>query len=256
MVRDIVQLETAVNTISPEYLLDFTSEYGISEMLHPEIPGPGDRIVDFPEGKVGVYTSKRPGKNTPQCYTKPLDSLKNWNNRFFWVDERVFPTVVDWRTSAPKDGMPANGTYSVEAVKALDTHQIDLFSLIRAPNPTKVKTGSRPRAPHEVPLLTLTSARVIEMDETAPATDSSGVPSAIERSPLDFAYEAGASDMGTAAPEVPPPEDVPTTAAPGASQAEEAVAAEPPTTRESRKRGHDGTDANAPPKSLRRDHAD
>nr|GEV44605.1 hypothetical protein [Tanacetum cinerariifolium]GEV60023.1 hypothetical protein [Tanacetum cinerariifolium] len=70
-----------------------------------------------------MYFSKRPGKNTPQCYTKPLDSLKNWNNRFFWVDECVFPTAVDWRTNASKDGMPVNGTYSVEAVRALDTHR-------------------------------------------------------------------------------------------------------------------------------------
>nr|GFD26931.1 hypothetical protein [Tanacetum cinerariifolium] len=31
---------------------------------------------------------------------------------------------------------------------------------------------------------------------------------------------------------------------------------EPPVVRESRKRGHEGIDANAPPKSLRRDHAD
>nr|GEY97812.1 hypothetical protein [Tanacetum cinerariifolium] len=184
--------------------------------------------------------------------------------------ECVFPTVVDWRTNASKDGMPANGTYSVEAVRALDTHrtpiqkqpemllclvEIDLFSLIRAPNPTKVKTGSRPRAPHEVPLLTLTAARVIEMDEPAAATDSSSVPSAIEKSPLDFAHEDGASDQGTTAPEVPPPEDVPATAAPGVGQSEGAVAAEPPVARESRKRGHDGIDATAPPKSLRRDHA-
>nr|GEZ09310.1 hypothetical protein [Tanacetum cinerariifolium] len=51
MVRDSVQLETAVNTITHEYLLEFTSEYGISEMLRPELPGPGDRIVDFSEGK-------------------------------------------------------------------------------------------------------------------------------------------------------------------------------------------------------------
>nr|GEW90725.1 hypothetical protein [Tanacetum cinerariifolium] len=51
MGRDIVQLETAVNTISYEYLLDFTSEYSIPETLHPELPGPGDRIVDFPKGK-------------------------------------------------------------------------------------------------------------------------------------------------------------------------------------------------------------
>nr|GEX50361.1 hypothetical protein [Tanacetum cinerariifolium] len=51
MVRDSVQLETAVNTISHEYLLEFTSEYGISEVLRLELPGPRDRIVDFPEGK-------------------------------------------------------------------------------------------------------------------------------------------------------------------------------------------------------------
>nr|GFD38898.1 hypothetical protein [Tanacetum cinerariifolium] len=52
----------------------------------------------------------------------------------------------------------------------------------RAPNPTKVKTESRPHAPHELPLLTLTASRVIEMDEPAATTDSSGVPSAIESS--------------------------------------------------------------------------
>nr|GEW42333.1 reverse transcriptase domain-containing protein [Tanacetum cinerariifolium] len=62
---------------------------------------------------------------------------------------------------------------------------MDLFSLIRAPNPTKLKTGSRPRAPHKLPLLTLTASRVIEMDEPAVATDSSGVPSAIEMAAAD-----------------------------------------------------------------------
>nr|GEY73372.1 transposase (putative), gypsy type [Tanacetum cinerariifolium] len=207
--------------------------------------------------------------------------------------ERVFPTAVDWRTNASKDGMPANGTYSVEDVRALDTHrtpiqkqpemllcmvgisrryylgdevyptfrydddrEIDLFSLIRAPNPTKVKTGSRPRAPHELPLLTLTAPRVIKMDEPAVAADSSGVPSTIERSPLDFAHEAEASGRETAAPEMPPPDDVPITTAPGTDQAVKTIAVEPPAVRESRKRGHEGIDANAPSKSLRRDHAD
>nr|GEU48637.1 hypothetical protein [Tanacetum cinerariifolium] len=180
------------------------------------------------------------------------------------VHERVFPTVVDWRTNAPKDGMPTESTYSVEAVRALDTHRtphpktienatvrsrnksqilsggrdMDLFNLIRAPNPTKVKIRSRPSAPHEVPLLTLTANRVIEMDDPAAATDSSGVPSTIERSLLDFDHEAGASDQGTAAPEMPPSEDVPATVAPGAGQAEEVAAADPPAAVESRKRGN------------------
>nr|GEY88812.1 hypothetical protein [Tanacetum cinerariifolium] len=242
MVRDSVQLETAVNTISHEYLLEFTSEYGIPEMLHPELPGPEDRIVDFPEGK---------------------------------VDERVFPTVVDWRTNASKDGMPVNGTYSVEAVRALDTHRtpiqkqpemlLCLVGISRryylgdefdsCPKSYKGEDWEPPPCPHEVPLLTLTASWVIEMDEPTVATDSSGVPSTIEKSPLDFAHEDGASDQGTAAPEMPPPEDLPATATPGVGQAEEAVAAEPPVARESRKRGHGGVDANAPPKSLRRDHA-
>ncbi|GJR09882.1 hypothetical protein Tco_0792534 [Tanacetum coccineum] len=39
MGRDTVQLETAVSTISQEYLLEFTFEYDISEGLHPELPG-------------------------------------------------------------------------------------------------------------------------------------------------------------------------------------------------------------------------
>ncbi|GJS62272.1 hypothetical protein Tco_0657056 [Tanacetum coccineum] len=349
MGRDTIQLENAVSTISQEYLLEFTSEYGIPEDLHPELPGPEDTIVDFPEGKVGVYTrffefanfripisqflfdilgyyqihlsqlsvigaakvshfeiscrvlniiptlplfrvfyvpsynsgwmsfSKRPGKNTPQCYTKPLDSLKNWNNRFFWVDERVFPTVVDWRTSAPKDGMPTANSYSAADVTVLDTRRtpiqkqpeallclvglsrryflgddvyptflydddrdMDLFNLISAPNPAKVKTGSRPRAAHEVPLLTVTANRVIDMEDPTVASGSSGTPSTVERSPLDFDNEnpaptvtegTGAEDQAqdVLAPGAPPKEAAATTEViQEAVREEEVVAMEPP----------------------------
>nr|GFB67088.1 hypothetical protein [Tanacetum cinerariifolium] len=131
--------------------------------------------------------SKRPRKNTPQCYTKPLDSLKNWNNRFFWVDERVFPTVVDWRTNAPKDRMPTDGTYFIEAVRALDMHRTPI---------------------RKQPKMLLC---VVEISRR---------------------YYLG-------------DEDVPATAALGAGQAEE-TATNPMLARESRKRGNDGIDANAP----------
>nr|GEY16209.1 hypothetical protein [Tanacetum cinerariifolium] len=140
---------------------------------------------------------------------------------------------------------------------------MDLFNLIRAPNPTKVKTGSRPRAAHEVPLLIVTANRVIEMEDPAAATDSSGVPSTIERSPLDFANEnpsqqsTGPRDQETAALEVPPPEDVPTMrGAPEAGPRKRVAATDPPAAKECRKIGHDRVDTNAPPKVLRRDHAD
>ncbi|GJV51623.1 hypothetical protein Tco_1447364 [Tanacetum coccineum] len=56
MGRDTIQLEDAVSTIFGEYLLEFTSKYGIPEGLHPELPGPEETIVDFSEGKVDVYT--------------------------------------------------------------------------------------------------------------------------------------------------------------------------------------------------------
>nr|GEV16387.1 transposase (putative), gypsy type [Tanacetum cinerariifolium] len=171
--------------------------------------------------------------------------------------------------NALKDGMPAEGIYSIEAVRVLDTHRtpiqkqpemllclvgisrryylgdelyptflhdddrdMDLFDLIRAPNPTKVKTGSRPRTPHKVPLLTLTAPHVIEMDELA-ATDSSGVPFTIERSPLDFAHEAEASDQGTAVPEMPSSKDVPATAAPGQARLKRLDHADPRPSRSS-----------------------
>nr|GFA31055.1 hypothetical protein [Tanacetum cinerariifolium] len=116
MGRDTIQLENAVSTISQEYLLEFTSEYGIPESLHPELPGPEDPIVEFPEGKVDM----------------------------------------------------------------------DLFSLINAPNHAKVKTRTRPRAAHEVPLLTATANRVIDMEDMTEASGSSGTPFTVEKSPLDF----------------------------------------------------------------------
>nr|GEY74517.1 hypothetical protein [Tanacetum cinerariifolium] len=245
MGKDTVQLEIAVNTISHEYLLEFTSEYGIPETQHPELPGPGDRIVDFPEGKVGggCHSAKGQGRILPNVTPS------------HWILSKIRTIASFWSTRECFRPSWTGGRMPPETGCQLREH-MDLFNLIRAPNPTKVKIESRPRTSHEVPLLTLTANQVIEMDDPAAATDSSGVPSTIERSPLDFALEAGASDQGTAAPEMLPSEDVPATVAPGTSQAEEVAAADPPTAAESRKRGRDGIDGNDPPKSLRRDHAD
>ncbi|GJV09740.1 hypothetical protein Tco_1351281 [Tanacetum coccineum] len=66
---------------------------------------------------------------------------------------------------------------------------MDLFNLISALNPTKVKTGTRPCVAHEVPLLTATTNNVIVMEDAIMALGSSGTPSTMEKSPLDFANE-------------------------------------------------------------------
>ncbi|GJW22990.1 hypothetical protein Tco_0033612 [Tanacetum coccineum] len=116
MGRNTIQLETAVSTMSFEYLLEFTSEYGIAEELHPELPSLRDQIVDFSE-------------------------------------------------------------------------EMDLVNLISTPNPTKVKTGTRPRTAHEVPLLIATATRVIAMEDATGLSSSSGTPFTVEKSPLDFSNE-------------------------------------------------------------------
>ncbi|GKB83203.1 hypothetical protein Tco_0950098 [Tanacetum coccineum] len=235
MGRDTIQLEDAVSTISQGYLLEFTFEYGIPECLHPELPGLEDTIMDFPEGKVGVYTKFFKFANFRIPISQFLfDILGHYQIHLSQlsvigatkVDERVFPTVVDWRTNAPKDGMSPADSYSMVDVRTLNTRRtpiqkqseallclvglsqnyllghdeyptflyddgrdMDLFNLISAPNPSKVRTGTRPRAAHEVPLLTATANRVIEMEDTVVASGSSGTLAAIEKSPLDFADE-------------------------------------------------------------------
>ncbi|GJX14369.1 hypothetical protein Tco_0206127 [Tanacetum coccineum] len=178
--KDTIQLEDAVSTISQEYLLEFSSEYYIPENLHPELPGPGDHIVDFPEGK------QKTRKNTPQCYTKPLDSLKNWNNRFFWVDEKVFPTVVAWRMAATKDDKPKANTYSVVDVATLDMHRTPIQ---KQPDELLCLVGlSRNFFFRDDEYLIFLNGN--DQDATELST-SSGTPSTMERSPLDFSNEDG-----------------------------------------------------------------
>ncbi|GKF83026.1 hypothetical protein Tco_0244682, partial [Tanacetum coccineum] len=66
---------------------------------------------------------------------------------------------------------------------------MELFNLTSAPNPTKVKTETHLHAAHGVSLLTVTANCVIDMRDAAAASESSGTPSTIEKSPLDFANE-------------------------------------------------------------------
>ncbi|GJT93443.1 hypothetical protein Tco_1082288 [Tanacetum coccineum] len=228
------------------------------------------------------------------------------NNRFFWVDEKVFPTVVAWRTGAPKDGMPPPDFDSALDVTTLNTcrtpiqkqserllclvrlsrryflgddvyptflydddRDMDLFNLISAPNPTKVKTGTRPCAAHEVPLLTATANRVIDMDTTG-ASGSSETPSTVEKSPLDFATKdlplPNTEGVGTEeqiqdelSQEIPPVGHATTAKVIPETGLEEEVATMGPPVNKRRKQMHrkkanDKAEANAPPKVLRKDH--
>ncbi|GKE03333.1 hypothetical protein Tco_1395351, partial [Tanacetum coccineum] len=305
MGRDTIQLDTAVSTISPEYLLEFTSEYGISEDLHSELPGPEERIVDFSEGKVGVYIKFFEFANFHLPVSQFLfDILGHYQIHLsqllvIGTAKRVFPTVVDWRINAPKDEMPVEGSYSAEDVAVLNTRRThiqkqpeallcvvglsrisflgdDVYPTLLydddrggcfAPNPTKVKTGTRPRAAHEVPLLTATANRMIVMEDTTVASGSLGTPSTVEKSPLDFANEdspqritEGDGTTGQSrdelSQETPPDEAAATTEVVQEPRLEkEVVSMGRPVNKRRRKRDNAEAKANAPPKVLRKDHA-
>ncbi|GKD14109.1 hypothetical protein Tco_1198516 [Tanacetum coccineum] len=238
--------------------------------------------------------AKRPGKDTPQCYVKLLDSLKNWNNRFFWMDEKVFPTTVAWHSSAPRDNKPTADSYSEADVATLDTHQtsfgqqpedllclvgisqnyffledqypvflydndqvMDLFGLIKNPNP-KVKVGMRPRAAHEVLLLQATVSRVVNMEEIPTISTSTETPSAMNKSPLDFADEDVQTEVVgkhqtdnpvfTTVPqqEQPAAESAATKVSPKTNLEQEVLTMGPPVNKRRRKRDRGETGSSAP----------
>ncbi|GJV07969.1 hypothetical protein Tco_1345625 [Tanacetum coccineum] len=68
--------------------------------------------------------TKRP--NVRACYSKNLDSVKNWNDHFFWVDEFVVPADArfNWFSGSNivKDRAPAPSEYNVEHINTLIAH--------------------------------------------------------------------------------------------------------------------------------------
>ncbi|GJW25677.1 hypothetical protein Tco_0039488 [Tanacetum coccineum] len=139
---------------------------------------------------------------------------------------------------------------------------MDLFGLIKNPNP-KVKVGMRPRAAHEVPLLQATASRVVNMEETPTISTSTGTPSAMEKSPLDFADEDVQTDVvgehqtdnpvSTTVPqqEQPAAESAATEVPPETNLEQEVLTMGPPVNKRRRKRDRGKTGSNAPSKVSR-----
>ncbi|GJS56930.1 hypothetical protein Tco_0651714 [Tanacetum coccineum] len=133
--------------------------------------------------------SKR-SENAQVCYTKPLNSLKNWNDHFFWVDASILPLVIPWHINKTlkKDPPSLPTEYNTDVCDYLATNhapfkkfqepflcflglsryytldeEMDLFAFIQHADPTKVRIGEREVREGEVPLLELTRGRVISL---------------------------------------------------------------------------------------------
>ncbi|GJV73429.1 hypothetical protein Tco_1493424 [Tanacetum coccineum] len=123
--------------------------------------------------------SKRSGADDPCCVSKKFDSLKNWNNYFFWIDVAVFPLSIPWfdGVSIVKYPLPVEDVvdllfapfmkkqlftmYADSNFYMIDDEETGLLDFVKSADPFKVKTGERTLAKDEVPLLMETKGRVI-----------------------------------------------------------------------------------------------
>nr|GEU38464.1 transposase (putative), gypsy type [Tanacetum cinerariifolium] len=177
-------------------------KFHIPPTVHPELPGHNSRIRNSPTGKIGVYT-------------RPLDSLKYYNDHFFWVDASVFPLAVPWHNNKTlrkdphptPDELDANGCdyladnpapfrklpepflcfVGISRYYDLDENcyptfwaEMDLFAFINHAYPTKVRIGEREVGEREVPLLQLTrgggdAAVADQVEEIGHAIQGEGV---------------------------------------------------------------------------------
>ncbi|GJZ78033.1 hypothetical protein Tco_0642705 [Tanacetum coccineum] len=166
-----------------------------------------------------LHLSKRQG-NDAVCYTKPLDSLKSWNDHFFRVDAFACPASFPWNTSksVSKDLFPKSSLFNAEHYATLvsylalfhkysepflcligisrnytldeDTYpqflrengeEMDFLSFIQTVDPTKVRVGERQRAEDEPKLLDTTIGRVVPLLPIAHAHADSELDASVDK---------------------------------------------------------------------------
>ncbi|GJR91672.1 hypothetical protein Tco_0215683 [Tanacetum coccineum] len=124
----------------------------------------------------------------PVCHSKPLDSVKNWNDHFFWVDSTAFPLSVTLKSKLlSKDPPPKLSQYETEACGFLQTHtapfrNLELFVFVYSRYYTLdehsyptfwdgdegwVRVGERNLVDRELKLLKITEGRTVTLDPPA-----------------------------------------------------------------------------------------
>ncbi|GJS54608.1 hypothetical protein Tco_0627970 [Tanacetum coccineum] len=98
------------------------STFFVSVLTHFRIPVNLFRYFYTHNYKNGWFGfTKRP--NVRACYSKNLDSVKNWNDHFFWVDEFVVPANARFSwflgSNIVKDRAPAPSEYNVSMLMPL-----------------------------------------------------------------------------------------------------------------------------------------
>nr|GEW20795.1 hypothetical protein [Tanacetum cinerariifolium] len=149
--------------------------------------------------KNGWISFSKHSDNVPVCYTKPLDSLKNWNDHFFWVDSFACPALfcgilpktwleilLLWQLILMHEIMPLLSliplrSESFQRKSCACFAEMDLFAFIHTPDPTKVNIVERERVEDEPLLLQTNVGQTVPLIPVAPDRTDSELETSIDR---------------------------------------------------------------------------
>nr|GEY58957.1 transposase (putative), gypsy type [Tanacetum cinerariifolium] len=231
---EAIQAEKDIRSVLTQKGLEvFCEAFHIPDVVHPQLPSPNQTIHEMPTEKIAKVShfeilcrvhgveptvalfrcfyvnsknkewmsfSKRPDSDSV-CYTKPLDSLKRWNDHVFWVDSFACLASFPWHIGKIvfRDPFSKSRDFRADDYAILVAHpasfqkyskpflcwigmsQIDLFSFIQVADPMKVKVGELERAEGETRLLDSIMGRVVLLLPVAPAYVDSELEASVER---------------------------------------------------------------------------
>ncbi|GJS88810.1 hypothetical protein Tco_0771446 [Tanacetum coccineum] len=145
------------------------------------------------------------------CNIEPdnLDSVKNWNDHFFWVDEFVVPANARFSwfsgSNVVKDRAPAPSKYNVQHVNTLivkpsilipalsmRTERVVPLSVLLIPY-EGCESLKEPRAVYERPIVTVAKHSTVTLLPTSVVRSSGELSASVER---EFVGDASAGDGG------------------------------------------------------------
>nr|GEX70997.1 hypothetical protein [Tanacetum cinerariifolium] len=154
MAKDTI--DTVTSILTQKELYAFFIKRNIPASVEPQLPGPDDTIRNSLDGKIGNFISnvwlsfkKHIGRDTLCCYTKNVNSLKKWNNHFFWINASIVLISISWFEGVFVENDPPPS----DDIENLDFVEMGQFNFIKSFDPFKVKVRERTLAEGELPLI-------------------------------------------------------------------------------------------------------
>ncbi|GJY37599.1 hypothetical protein Tco_0423963, partial [Tanacetum coccineum] len=114
----------------------------------------------------GLFSFVKRSLSAPSCLSKPLDSIKNWADHFFWVDSKVFPISVPLYTGGvlEKDRAPHLTARQEQTVQVLSANKAPFR---RTADPRKVQAVEVQKEEEQVKLLDSIKHCFVSLDAPA-----------------------------------------------------------------------------------------